>query len=33
MAVIIAILVLIIGVETAANRLRGRLQTERRVDR
>ena len=33
MAVILAILVLIIGVETAANRLRARLQTERRVDR
>jgi len=32
MAVIIAILVIIVGVETAANRLRGRLQTEQRVD-
>ena len=33
MAVIVAILVLIVGVETAANRLRGRLKSDRRVDR
>jgi len=32
MAVIVAILVLIVGVETAANRLRGRLGSQRRVD-
>jgi len=33
MAVIVAVLVLIVGVETAANRLRGRLKSDRRVDR
>ncbi|TQQ79544.1 phosphonate ABC transporter, permease protein PhnE [Halonotius roseus] len=33
MAVIVVVLVLIVGVETAANRLRGRLKSDRRVDR
>ena len=32
MAVIVVVLVLIVSVETAANRLRARLGSERRVD-